>query len=275
VALFAPRLEQLGQMALQLVLPMFGLEQNVPQAKPAGRSVLIGGQAISYQLKRSKRRSIGFLIDDKGLTVTAPRWATLKDIDEAIAAKSTWITRKLVEWREHSEKRKRLSIEWRDGVAFPLFGKQVLLKVDASQAMSSAQQAAAAMTVPPVLYLSLPPEASEEQIRNAAQAWCQHFAKTIFAQRLEYFAQTHAIQAKSWALSSARTRWGSCTADGRIRLNWRLVHFPLDVIDYVIAHELAHLKELNHGPQFWHALEKLLPGYEQAKLTLARYPDDW
>jgi pyrrolidone-carboxylate peptidase len=67
------------------------------------------------------------------------------------------------------------------------------------------------------------------------------------------------------SLSSARTQWGSCTHDGRIRLNWRLIHFALPVIDYVVAHELAHLKEMNHGPRFWNTVAELLPGFEEAR----------
>jgi predicted metal-dependent hydrolase len=70
---------------------------------------------------------------------------------------------------------------------------------------------------------------------------------------------------KTWTLSSARGQWGSCTHDGRIRLNWRLVHFALPVIDYVVEHELAHVREMNHSPRFWTAVGQLLPGFEAAR----------
>jgi predicted metal-dependent hydrolase len=76
-----------------------------------------------------------------------------------------------------------------------------------------------------------------------------------------------------WALSSARTRWGSCSPEGKILLSWRLIHFPLHIIDYVIAHEIAHLKELNHGPRFWATVERLLPGHQNVRDELRRYPD--
>jgi predicted metal-dependent hydrolase len=70
------------------------------------------------------------------------------------------------------------------------------------------------------------------------------------------------------SLSSAATRWGSASADGRIRLNWRLVHFAMPVIDYVVAHELAHLREMNHSPAFWEVVRTALPGFEQARGAL-------
>ena len=70
------------------------------------------------------------------------------------------------------------------------------------------------------------------------------------------------------------TRWGSCTPDGAVRLNWRLVHFPLEIIDYVIAHELAHLRELNHGPRFWSTVGELFPDFDRARAWLRNFPDD-
>jgi predicted metal-dependent hydrolase len=77
-----------------------------------------------------------------------------------------------------------------------------------------------------------------------------------------------------WGLSSARTRWGSCNSDGSIRLNWRLMHFPHEIIDYVICHELAHLKELNHGAEFWQTVGELFPDYQRVRGMLRSYTDD-
>jgi predicted metal-dependent hydrolase len=69
-------------------------------------------------------------------------------------------------------------------------------------------------------------------------------------------------------LSSASTRWGSARTDGHIRLNWRLIHLPISQIDYVVVHELAHLREMNHSPAFWAVVRTALPGYEQARGAL-------
>jgi predicted metal-dependent hydrolase len=73
------------------------------------------------------------------------------------------------------------------------------------------------------------------------------------------------VQVRRLSLSSAATRWGSASADGSIRLNWRLVHFALPVIDYVVTHELAHLREMNHSPAFWDVVRQALPGFEAAR----------
>jgi hypothetical protein len=115
------------------------------------------------------------------------------------------------------------------------------------------------------LHLALPPGAAESQMRDSVQAWLQGEATRIFGERIARFASGIAPKFAGWRLSSARTQWGSCTHDGWVRLNWRLVHFSPAVIDYVVAHELAHLHELNHSPRFWKAVEQLLPGFEAAR----------
>jgi predicted metal-dependent hydrolase len=108
-------------------------------------------------------------------------------------------------------------------------------------------------------------DADTDQIRDRVQAWMQAEARVLFAQRLVVYCERLGVAVGQWKLSSARTRWGSCTADGTIRLNWRLLHFPLSAIDYVIAHEIAHRREMNHGPKFWRTVESVFPEFRAAE----------
>jgi predicted metal-dependent hydrolase len=103
--------------------------------------------------------------------------------------------------------------------------------------------------------------------------WMKQQARALFGDRMVPFVRQLGAAPSSWTLSSARTRWGSCSPEGKILLSWRLIHFPLHIIDYVIAHEIAHLKELNHGPRFWATVERLLPGHQTVREELRRYPD--
>ncbi len=127
------------------------------------------------------------------------------------------------------------------------------------------------------LRIALPSQAGEAQVRDAVLSWLKAEAGRVLDGRLQLLAAGLDVRPRSWSLSSARSQWGACTQDGHIRLNWRLVHFSLPVIDYVVAHELAHLQEMNHGPSFWRAVGRLLPGFEAArdevrKLDLAALP---
>ncbi len=122
--------------------------------------------------------------------------------------------------------------------------------------------------------VALPPNATPEQWRAAVQAWLKDDARALFTARLAHYGARLGIAPSGLRLSSAKTRWGSCSADGRIQLNWRLIHFPLSTIDYVVAHELAHLKEMNHGPGFWRTVEALLPGYESGRALVKDPPPE-
>ena len=90
----------------------------------------------------------------------------------------------------------------------------------------------------------------------------------MFEERCGLFTQRLGVRYTRLGLSSAQTRWGSASASGSIRLNWRLIHFAMPTIDYVVAHELAHLREMNHSPRFWDVVRSVLPDYEAARMTL-------
>jgi predicted metal-dependent hydrolase len=111
----------------------------------------------------------------------------------------------------------------------------------------------------------LPTSATPEQIRDAVQAWLMRHAREYFKQRLDHFAPLLQVQWKKLSLSSAGTRWGSARIDGSIRLNWRLIHFRPTVIDYVVAHELSHLRVMDHSPRFWDTVRSVVPDYAELR----------
>ena len=115
------------------------------------------------------------------------------------------------------------------------------------------------------LHVALPHNATAAQIRDAVQAWLMRRARQIFTERLDHFAPTVRVQWRNLKLSSASTRWGSASANGCIRLNWRLVHFKLSVIDYVVVHELSHLQVMDHSPQFWDTVRAVMPDYAELR----------
>ncbi len=244
-----------------------------PSAPPGTRRLAIGVEPIHYTLRRARRRSIGFTIDDRGLTVAAPRWVSLTEIEAAIAEKQLWIRRKLAEWRQWQSRQPLQRVHFGDGGSLLLLGRPVTLRLrPAAECTGLADDAAGAE-----FHLALPPLAGETQVRDAVLAWLKAEARRVLGGRLQLLAARQAVQPRSWSLSSARSQWGACTHDGHIRLNWRLVHFSLPVIDYVVAHELAHLQEMNHSPRFWQTVGRLLPGFETArdevkKLDLASLP---
>ncbi|MEC4600730.1 SprT family zinc-dependent metalloprotease, partial [Burkholderia vietnamiensis] len=246
--------------------PAAPLDPGPARDRSRVRTFAIDSRVLEYRLKRSARRTIGFTIDGSGLSITAPRWVTLTDIEAAIAEKQRWIFAKLAEWKTRTEQRALPQIDWRDGAQLPYLGKTVTIALGAS--------AVAFDTDTLRLSLPLPAQADMQQIKDRVQGWLQGEAKRIFGERLAVYAQRLGVTYSTYALSSAATRWGSCSSDGRIRLNWRLIHFPMSIIDYVVAHELSHLREMNHSPAFWQTVESIFPEFREARHTLKHHPPE-
>jgi predicted metal-dependent hydrolase len=242
----------------------------------ARREVQLGGHLVAYELRRARRRSIGFVVGAEGLSVAAPRWVVQSDIEAALREKTAWILRKLAEQRERGERLQAARVAWRNGAEIPFLGETVVVVLDPhagcapSGALFKPDAGAPTGETRHALHLALPQHAAAEQIRDAVQSWLQRQARRIFDERCAHFAERLGVRLRRLSLSSAQTRWGSASADGSVRLNWRLVHFGMSTIDYVVAHELAHLRHMDHGPKFWGAVRSVVPDVERARGTLKR-----
>jgi predicted metal-dependent hydrolase len=233
---------------------------------PPLRRIQLGPHTLEFELRRSNRRSIGFMIDDDGLRVTAPKRITLAEIDNAIRAKQRWIIAKLAERGERRALRQeKPPVQWVDGAQLPFMGGDITLRLQTAPRSSCVFDAELR-----VLTVGVVPGLAEWQLRERVRIWFCEEATRVFAERMDLYAAKLGVNYASLALSSAGTRWGSCTVDGNIRLNWRLIHFALPLIDYVVAHELAHLLEMNHSPRFWATVESVYPDYDGAKTALRK-----
>jgi hypothetical protein len=243
----------------------------------ASRSICLNGLTIGYEFKRGKRLTIGFSVGPDGLAVRAPKWVPLPDVDKAVRDKADWIVKKLHEAKARYQRLESSRIEWKDGASLPFLGEQITLLLDPRHAFSE-PGAALKKSLPrtellafkdqngevqarQALHIGLPNSASAEQIRDAVQAWLMRQAKSLFIQRLNHFAPALNVEWRKLSLSNAGTRWGSASADGSMRLNWRLIHFKPAVIDYVVVHELSHLRVMDHSPLFWATVADIVPDY--------------
>jgi len=242
-----------------------------PQAQ---REIRLKEHLVAYALRRARRKSIGFVVGLEGLSVAAPKWVGIGEIESALREKGDWILRKLAEQQERQQRLQAAKVDWRDGTSIPFLGETVIIVLDARAGITKAGAVlnADAESLPGVprltLHIGLPQTATPEQIRDVVQSWLQRQARRVFEERLKHFAQQLGVRYTKLSLSSAQTRWGSAGADGAIRLNWRLIHFAMPSIDYVVAHELAHLREMNHSPRFWDVVRSVMPDFEHVRGTL-------
>src|SRR6478735_6129162 len=226
----------------------------------ANREALLGDVLVAYEFRRGKRKNIGFSVGPEGLVVSAPRWVPLGEVDQAVRAKTKWIVSKLEAARERNERLEAARIEWKDGATFPYLGETVIVVLDPRHDFRETGGVlhTDTETLPGVarmtLHIGLAQNAQPAQIRDAVQAWLMRQAKKLFTERLHHYAPQLGVQWRKLTLSSAGTLWGTAHSDGSIRLNWRLVHFRLRVIDY--------------SPRFWETVRTVVPNYPELRGAL-------
>ncbi len=235
----------------QLELPF-----RLPPAPEAReRHILLGRRIVAYQLTRSSRRTLGLTIDQRGLRVGAPRHAAIAEIEGFIAKNAAWVLKKLDEWQSAAQP---AQLVVRDGAWLPVLGEEHQVRVVPGANRSRWEERRLVLEA-----------RIDADLRLLARRALQRRALECFTARVAAYApRIIGRPLPPVALSNAQTRWGSCSLQSGIRLNWRLIHFRLELIDYVAVHELAHLVHMNHSPRFWSVVEGVFPAYRQAREEL-------
>jgi predicted metal-dependent hydrolase len=209
---------------------------------------------LPYRLVRRKRRTIALTVDHDGVTAAAPRWVSLGEIEKFIQIKESWLRKRL------SEAVQRHPFEWRAGARLAWLGGEVTLYPDPAAKLPCLDG--------DKLRVALAADAPAEAWRETVLTWMRSEALALFRERAARMAPLLGVGVPPIKLSNSQSQWGSCSANGRILLCWRLTHLPLRLVDYVVAHELAHLIQLNHSKRFWALVEKLYPDYQTARKEL-------
>lgn len=241
----------------------------------ANRLLVLAGCEVAFEFKRGQRRTIGLTVGPEGLRVSAPRNTPLSEVDALLHRKAAWVLDKLQRNRQRLGELAQARTVWADGAELHYLGQPVRLVLDPAHSFNpvgaTLEPAAPGVAhAVATLRLSLAHNASEAQIRDAAQAWLMRQAQAVFTQRLNHFAPQLGVRYEKLRLSSASTRWGSASASGTIRLNWRLIHLKMSMVDYVVVHELSHLRHMDHSPQFWDVVASILPDHAQRRQALKR-----
>ena len=237
-------------------------DDRQPREEGQLRRVVLTGQRVDYRLIRARRRTIGMQIGLSGLTVRAPRWVPVREIEAALVERDEWVVRSLAEWR--ARRRDVLPRAWKTGAPILYLGRELKLAVHPARTREISAD---------LLNLSVlhPAAHDERQVAAFVGHWLREEALRMLAPCVADFAARITTDAPTFKLSNARSEWGSCNEHRVIRLNWRLVQLPPQLARYVVAHEVAHLVELNHSPRFWGMVETLFPGHAEARQML----DEW
>jgi predicted metal-dependent hydrolase len=231
-------------------------------APDEARRVKLGDRDIDYRLVRARRRTVGLQIGQDGLTVRAPLRLTLRELDQVLNEKSAWILAKLAEWARRAQQAPEAA--WHDGATLLVEGRQLRLVLRHAARLRLRVESE-------LLHLDLPRPEDAQAVERAVEQGLRRHAAEAFAPRLARYAAILGLAPPRLIIYAPRTLWGSCNRSGVIRLHWRLIQLPPALADYIIAHEVAHLAQMNHSSRFWEVVARLYPDFRAARAAVRQF----
>ena len=222
------------------------------------RVIQLRGQVVQYLLVRRKRRSIGLKVDAGGLTISAPLREPYHHLDQVIVEREAWVVEKLAQMQA----RQLPEPKWKSGESLPLLGIDLELYLYRTYTRADPIRSSSRLLV------GVPDVKDGELVKSRIAAWYRRLAHQNFAERIACLAPRLGVAPPPFKLSEAKTTWGVCTPEGQLRLSWRLIKAPQAQIDYVVAHELAHLRHMDHSRAFWQTVEMIYPEYQRDRKAL-------
>jgi len=218
---------------------------------------------LQYELIRSRKRkrTISLHIKAGGrVVIYAPFRTPISEIEDLIERKRSWISEKLSE-KERSVR--SAEKQFLPGEEFLYLGEPYPLEIDDSLEQKR----------PLTLSFGkfILDKGCVEKARSLFVEWYREESRRTLAERADYYCRRLELFPKGLRITGARSRWGSCSRDNRLCFSWRLVMAPLKVVDYVLIHELAHIKEKNHSARFWNHLASIMPDYKKHRLWLREH----
>lgn len=224
-------------------------------------SLNIQGTIIPYEeRKNSRSKRLSLRIGRDKVRVTAPCKATRREIREFVRVNQDWI---LAHWLKIQEELLQIpERQYQDGETLSVLGQSLELKIlKANQKTIRLRYLQEEKRIEIRLPEGIAPEDQNEAIREILEKGMKRKAREVFQAKLNKLSAQMGVSYKAFRLKEQKTRWGSCSSKGNINLNWRVILAPERVVDYLIIHELAHLKHMNHSPAFWDVVGQYCPEY--------------
>ncbi|MDH4248896.1 MAG: M48 family metallopeptidase [Deltaproteobacteria bacterium] len=233
---------------------------------PEPARIVLAEREVAYQIHRSDRKTVILTVDpEQGLVVRCPKRFSRSRLETILRKKARWILDKQAHaQRLQAQREQRV---WKQGMMLPFRGNWYPLHLEPGQRGSILRLEAGHLKLISADtggFLPPDPGVLRTQLINAYKS----IARKDIPSRVQYFQDHLALTPRRVSVREQKRRWGSCSSKGSLNFNWRLVLAPPEVMDYVIVHELCHLRELNHSPRFWAQVGAVLPNYAHCKLWL-------
>ncbi len=213
---------------------------------------------IEYKVTYSKRKTISIKInEDSSLEVKAPHYLSKKEINDFVNSKEEWIAKNTKEISEKYRLKRDFNLNFNDYVF--VYGEKASINPIKGNTASYDKKEK-------IFYI--PEIANSKQIKEIIIELYKIIAKSHINQRIEFFSKQMNVKPAKIGITSAKTRWGSCSGKNSVNFSWKLIMADERTIDYVLIHELAHIKQHNHSPKFWNIVESIMPDYKEQKEKL-------
>lgn len=215
-----------------------------------------GNGFIAEVIRTNRRKSADIRVEEGAVSIVVPTNTSGEKIDQLLVAKRQWIKEKIALQRELNPASTK---QYVSGEAFPYLGRNYRLKVETGNF-------APVKLLNGRLVVTLP-NGSEQphMIRNALVRWYKRQAEQKLTEKVERFAPMVGVEPAGVGIRTFKSRWGSCTAKGKLEFNWLIMMAPNRMVDYVVIHELCHLIRHDHSPEFWREMARVMPEYAQCR----------
>ncbi|NLL05101.1 MAG: M48 family metallopeptidase [Clostridiaceae bacterium] len=217
----------------------------------------VENKKINYTVVRSSRKTIGISISlNYGVKVTAPKKVSDKKIAEVVNEKALWILEKLSYLENIRSEVPKLGFS--DGEKLKVLGKEYTLKIIktslATTVFVSLSSNFLIVHLPQNIYVDV-----SELVKKHIVDWYKSYAKEVVSKRINFYAKIMGVIPNNLIVKDLKSIWGSCTSKNTININWKIIMAPLEIVDYLVVHELTHIKIKNHSTHFWEMAESILP----------------
>lgn len=219
---------------------------------------VVQGKGFQAEVIRTRRRKTAAIKVEEGrVSVVVPKFATTPQVEELVTKKTRWIREKLLLQRIHQAPKPK---EYVSGECFTYLGRNYRLRVESgSSGSASLKNGRLVVHVPPSV------QKRDHYIRNALTQWYRTHADQKLREKVDRYAKIVGVHPTSVEIKTFKSQWGSCSVQGHVLFNWKIIIAPNWIVDYVVVHELCHLIEHNHSPQYWKCVERVFPDHRKCK----------
>ncbi len=229
----------------------------------ASRTIILNGSAYLYELTKSRRKTVAIQVKPEGtIYVKAPLWVSVREIEGYIRQKENWITEALQRMAEIKSRKAERTFATGETLLF--MGKEYFLEVKEEK---DRKRSSVKMTADKIV-LTVGLSAGIEAKQAALEHWYREQARTLLTAKANRFSAILDVRHADIRIKDQKSRWGSCSSKGNLNFNWHIILAPEAIADYLVIHELCHLRFMNHSQEFWDCVESLYPDYKKARKWL-------